>query len=111
MVWLGIYRLFSALVDLISIRRLAEHEKDVQLVLLRQQLDILQRTRRQPPRIARGEKLVLVALTTRLKQMRERSTRPLGQIVRLFKPETVLRWHRDLVARKWTFKRPNPGGL
>jgi hypothetical protein len=25
----------------------------------------------------------------------------------LFKPETMLRWHRDLVARKWTFKRQN----
>ncbi len=109
MVWLGIYRLFLALVDLISVRRLAEHEKDLELVLLRQQLDILQRTRR-PPRIARGEKLVLVAFTARLKQVRARSARPLGQIVRLFKPETVLRWHRDLVARKWTFKRPNPGG-
>ncbi len=23
----------------------------------------------------------------------------------LFKPDTVLRWHRDLVHRKWTFKR------
>ena len=53
---------------------------------------------------------MLVAFTTRLKQVSGRSTRPLGQIVRLFKPETVLRWHRDLVARKWTFKRQNRGG-
>ena len=43
MVWLGLYRLFSALVGLISVRRLAEHEKDLELVLLRQQLNILQR--------------------------------------------------------------------
>lgn len=79
-------------------------------MLLRQRLDILQRSQRRPPQIARGEKLVLVAFTKRLKQVSGRSTRPLGQIVRLFKPETVQRWQRDLVARKWTFKRQNRGG-
>ena len=24
-------------------------------------------------------------------------------------PSTLLRWHRDLVARKWTFKHKHPG--
>jgi len=109
-IWLALNRLISALVDLISVRRLAEVEKDLELVLLRQQLDILQRTRHRPPRVTQGEKLVLVAFTMRLKQIGERSTRPLGEILRLFKPETVLRWHRDLVARKWTFKHQNRGG-
>jgi hypothetical protein len=28
----------------------------------------------------------------------------------LVKPETVLKWHRELVRRKWTFQRPNVGG-
>jgi hypothetical protein len=28
----------------------------------------------------------------------------------IFKPGTVLRWHRELVRRKWTFRRKsNPG--
>jgi transposase len=28
----------------------------------------------------------------------------------IFKPDTVLRWHRKLVRRKWTFRRKgNPG--
>lgn len=35
----------------------------------------------------------------------------LSQSLHLFKPETVLRWHRDLVRRKWTFRhRPAPVG-
>jgi putative transposase len=30
----------------------------------------------------------------------------------IFKPDTVLRWHRELVRRNWTFKRKgNPGRL
>jgi hypothetical protein len=28
----------------------------------------------------------------------------------LVQPETVLRWHRDLVRRKWTFRRPRGAG-
>ena len=28
----------------------------------------------------------------------------------LFKPDTVLKWHRELVRRKWTFKHRRVGG-
>ena len=28
----------------------------------------------------------------------------------IFKPDTVLRWHRELVRRKWTFKRKGKPG-
>ena len=28
----------------------------------------------------------------------------------LFRPDTVLKWHRALVRRKWTCRRPNRGG-
>jgi hypothetical protein len=24
-------------------------------------------------------------------------------------PETLLRWHRELIAKKWTYKRKTPG--
>lgn len=110
MVWFGLFRLFSALVDLIIVRRLASYEKDLEIVLLRQQLDIFQRTRHKPPRVSRSEKLTLAVFTSKLKQVSGRSTYPLSHIIRLFKPETVLRWHHDLVARKWTFKHQNRGG-
>ena len=80
MVWFGLFRLFSAVVDLISVRRLAGHEKDLEIVLLRQQLGILQRTQHRPPRISRSEKLTLAVLTTKLKQVSGRSTRQLGSL-------------------------------
>jgi predicted cupin superfamily sugar epimerase len=34
----------------------------------------------------------------------------LSQVVLLFKPDTVLKWHRELVRRKWTFRKGAPRG-
>jgi putative transposase len=34
----------------------------------------------------------------------------LGRSVALFRPETLLRWHREAVRRMWTFGRRRPGG-
>ncbi len=36
--------------------------------------------------------------------MTNRTTNQLCGIIRIFQPETVLRWHRELVKRKWTRK-------
>ena len=36
--------------------------------------------------------------------------RRLGQITTLVTPDTLLRWFRALVAKKWTFTRTNPVG-
>jgi hypothetical protein len=36
--------------------------------------------------------------------------RRLSNSLRLVKPETVLKWHRDLVTREWTFKCKPVGG-
>jgi hypothetical protein len=35
----------------------------------------------------------------------------LNEAVLLFKPKTVLRWHRELVRRKWTFRRVGRPGV
>ena len=34
----------------------------------------------------------------------------LAQAVLVFKPDTLLKWHRELVRRKWTFTRRHMGG-
>ena len=35
--------------------------------------------------------------------------RALSEVASLVTPDTILRWHRQLVARKWTYKRRPPG--
>ncbi len=89
---------------------MGDREKDIEIMLRRQQLRIVERRQPRGPRLERWEKLPLVALTARLRaettQWRER----LSLTMLLFKPDTVLKWHRQLVRRKWTFGQPSKGG-
>src|SRR5215471_4225195 len=102
--------LFSTLLDFLHLLGRSDQEKDVEILLLRQQLRILQRTRTRPPRLAWWEKVPLAMLVGKLVQKAKHSRARLSQSLLLFTPETVLRWHRELVRRKWTFRhRPSVG--
>jgi len=90
----------SLLLDLIGVRCRSDHDKDLEILLLRQQLRILQRKQPRAPRISRWEKLTLVILASKLTGMTNRTRARLSQVVLLFKPETLLKWHRELVRRK-----------
>ena len=94
---------WSLLLDLIWLGRRAQHDKDIEILLLRQQLRILQRNQPRAPRISRWEKLTLLVLVSKLTTMTNGARARLGHVVLLFKPETLLKWHRELVRRKWTF--------
>ena len=54
--------------------------------------------------------MTLVQLTATLKQSSKRSIRQLGDVIRIVRPETVIRWHQELVRRKWTYQQKNKGG-
>lgn len=110
MFWSVAAIVFSALLDLFNLRGLSNHEKDLEILILRHQLDILERKRSQPIKISKAEKLTLAVLTDKLKTMSNRSAIQLRNAVRIFHPETVLKWHRELVRRKWTQNHPNKGG-
>ncbi len=102
--------LTTLIFDLFVSIRLAPDEKDLQIALLRQQLRVLEHKIKKKPRLSRPEKLMLVALTTRLQKQTQRWQHRLREAVLLVQPETVLKLHRELVRRKWTFRRSNHGG-
>jgi len=108
--WVILKHIFSAVFSLITIGRLSDQEKDLEILVLRQQLSILQRKLNHPIRPNRVEKLTLAVLTTQLKRISQQSTDQLRSVIRIFQPETVLRWHRELVRRKWTYPNKNKGG-
>ena len=102
MFWFVLAHLVRLLVDLATAGRRGDRDQALEIVLLRQQLRILQRQRPRPPRITRAEKLTLAVLTAALARMAGGPRRQFDRCVLLFKPDTILAWHRELVRRKWT---------
>jgi hypothetical protein len=98
--WFILSHVFSTLISIIRVSRLSEQDKALEILLLRQQLDILLRKQNQTVIPNRAEKMSLAILTAKLKEVTGRPTRQLCSILRLFQPETVLGWHRSLVRRK-----------
>jgi putative transposase len=111
MMWLLVTQGLTLLLDIILIRCNSQPHKDLELLLLRQQLRILQRKSRSNDRLNRTEKLTLATLLAKFKHMTLQTCQQLNSVVFIVRPETVLRWHRELVRLKWTFKKrvPSPG--
>jgi len=100
----------TLVLDVFASVRVAPTEKDLQIALLRQQLRILERKSKTKPRLSRSEKLMLVTLATCLKAQTQRFHEALSEALFVVQPETLLKWHRQLVHRKWTFQHPHRGG-
>jgi hypothetical protein len=107
--WFVPAHLVTFLVDLLTGTRHADRDKDLQILLLQHQLRLLQRQRPQP-RLTRWEKLTLAVLTTKLARLTAGPRARLEQHVLLFKPDTILKWHRELLRRKWTVRCTTAGG-
>jgi hypothetical protein len=64
--------------------------------VLRHQVKVLRRQVKQV-HLRRSDRMLLAAASRKL-------PRPLWSTF-IVRPETLLRWHRELVRRKWTYKR------
>ena len=95
-----IYLMFSKLVGWMVLRTRSDTTKDIEILVLRHQLAVLRR-RTPRPRMTWTDRALIAALT-RLLPVRRR----LGLFVT---PATILRWHRQLVARRWTTQPARPG--
>ena len=108
--WFIPAQVFSILITIVRIGRLSEPEKDLEILILRQQPAILQHKQEKPVKANRVEKMMLAVLTAKLKAVRQQPADKLRSLIRLFQPETVLGWHRELVRQKWSYVRRNKGG-
>jgi putative transposase len=95
-----IYLMFSKLVAWLVLRARSNTAKEIEILVLRHQLAVLRRGARRP-RLSWADRAVIAALTRLLP-----TPRRLGLLVT---PATLLRWHRQLVARRWATEPVRPG--
>ncbi len=110
MLWYILAQLYSTLIELLRLSRISADEKDLEILILRQQLDVMERKNNQVVRPSKEEKWSLAVLSAALKKRGSLTTSQLGSVIRIFRPETVIGWHRELVRRKWKQKPVDAGG-
>jgi len=87
--------------ELLMLRRRSEREKEIEILLLRHQLRVVRRQVARPE-LTQADRALLVAFSRVLPRRAWRTS--------LFvTPATLLRWHRELVARRWTYPRRREG--
>ena len=88
------YWVVRRLFELLILFGRSERAKELEILVLRHELQVLRRQVARP-QLRPADRVVLSALSQILPPLRLRSL--------LVQPETLLRWHRELVRRRWSF--------
>jgi putative transposase len=103
--WSFCYLVLRCLFQLVSLRPRSEDFKELEIVVLRHELSVLRRQAGRP-QLTTTDRVFLTAASRLLPRSSWRSF--------LVTPTTLLRWHRRLIARRWTYGsrtgRPPIGG-
>jgi putative transposase len=94
-----IYRFAVAMLSWLALLARSSVSKDAEILVLRQEVAVLRRVNPKP-RLEWTDRAVLAALSPLLPRVL--------RLHRIVPPGTLLRWHRRMMARKWTQPRP-PG--
>jgi putative transposase len=89
-----LYLIFLHVLNLLMMLGRSSASKDVELLVLRHEVAVLRRTNPRP-HLDWADRAILAAMARRLP--------PLLRVHRMVTPSTILRWHRRLVAKKWTY--------
>ena len=91
-----LYLIFRQVMSWLGLLARSSRSKDVEILVLRHEVAVLRRQVRRP-RLSWADRAVLTALTRLLSRTCRRH--------RIVAPAPILRWHRDLVMRRWTQPR------
>ena len=98
-----VYRLVRCMFGLLAVLVRSDLSKDAELLVLRHENHVLRRQLSGRLRWNHTDRLWLAALSRLVSRRRWPEVFPIT-------PATILRWHRDLVARKWDYtSRRRPG--
>jgi transposase len=98
-----VYRLVRCPSGLLAVLVRSDLSKDAELLVLRHENQVLRRQLSGRPRWDHADRVWLAALSRLVSRRRWPEVFPVT-------PVTILRWHRDLVARKWDYtSRRRPG--
>jgi putative transposase len=100
LVWSFVYLVVRNLFALVWVLGRPRRSKELEILVLRHELAILRRQTSRP-KLTRADRTLLVVLSRSL-------ARPAWAVFSVT-PEAVLRWHRQLVARRWTYPHRPPG--
>jgi putative transposase len=79
----------------------SEREKEIEILLLRHQLRVLERQAARP-QLTVADRALLAAFSRVLPRLAWRRSA-------FVTPATMLRWHRELVARRWSYPHHGAG--
>jgi putative transposase len=96
----ALYVVLSRLLELVVLFARGDRAKELEILVLRHELSILRRQAGRP-RFEAHDRLLLAALSRVLPRH--------SWSAFLVRPETLLRWHRRMVARRWTYPHRRPG--
>src|ERR1035438_402915 len=88
------FLLTTRLAAWLRLARREERWKTAEILILRHQLAVLQRRQPRPPRLDWADRALLATLFAVIPKGRRH-----GLLLLLVTPDTILRWHRDIVRR------------
>jgi hypothetical protein len=98
--WSFLYLVLGRVLQFLVLLGRGDRAKEIEILALRHQVAVLRRQVNRPD-LGDGDRVLLAALSRLV-------PRPSWSIF-FVTPATLLRWHRNLVARKWTYPRKRPG--
>jgi transposase InsO family protein len=96
----ALYAVVCRLLELIVLVGRSDRAKELEILVLRHELSILRRQARQP-RFEAHDRVLLAAFSRMLPRCSWNAFS--------VQPETLLQWHRRLVATRWTYPHRRPG--